>query len=151
MTEYGQQNGIPMEDMDRYVQDVLDLIEYANGPVTSEWGAKRAEAGHPEPFNLKYIGIGNEDMITEVFEPRFRMIYNAVRERYPDITVVGTVGPFYEGTDYDRGWQLARELGIPMVDEHQSLPRRMGGASARTSQQHGDGVGRGTVSDRRGA
>lgn len=118
VTTYGQQNGIPMDDMDRYVQDVLDLIEYANGPVTSEWGAKRAAAGHPAPFNLKYIGIGNEDMITEVFEPRFKMIYNAVRERYPDITVVGTVGPFYEGTDYDRGWELARELNIPMVDEH---------------------------------
>ena len=115
---YGQQGGIPMEDMPQYIQDVLDLIEYANGPADSTWGAVRAAAGHPEPFNLKYIGIGNEDMITEVFESRFKMIYDAVRAAHPEVTVVGTVGPFYEGTDYDRGWELARELDIPMVDEH---------------------------------
>ncbi len=114
----GQQNGIPMEDMLAYVADVLDLIEYANGDVSTEWGRRRAEAGHPEPFNLKYIGIGNEDMITEVFEPRFKMIFDAVRAAHPEITVIGTVGPFYEGTDYDRGWELARKLEVPMVDEH---------------------------------
>lgn len=119
VTTRGQQDGIPMSEMPAYIQDVLDLIEYANGdPATSVWAAKRAEAGHPEPFNLKYIGIGNEDMITEVFVPRFKMIFDAVREKYPDISVVGTVGPFYEGTDYDLGWKLAREENIPMVDEH---------------------------------
>lgn len=107
-----------MDEMDAYVQDVLDLIEYANGDVSTTWGSKRAEAGHPEPFNLKYIGIGNEDMITEVFETRFKMIYDAVRAAYPQIQVVGTVGPFYEGTDYDAGWRLADELSIPLVDEH---------------------------------
>ncbi len=118
LTKLGQQNGIPMDEMDEYIQDVLDLIEYANGSVDSKWGAIRAAAGHPEPFNLKYIGIGNEDMITEVFKPRFKMIYDAVREAHPEITVVGTVGPFYEGTDYEEGWELARELEIPIVDEH---------------------------------
>lgn len=115
---YGQQNGIPMDDMPAYIQDVLDLIEYANGSADSQWGALRAAAGHPEPFNLKYIGIGNEDMITEVFESRFKMIFDAVRAAHPEITVVGTVGPFYEGPDYERGWELARELQVPMVDEH---------------------------------
>lgn len=119
LTRYGQQCGIPMDKMPAYVQDVLDLIEYANGDARkTEWGKKRAEAGHPEPFHLKYIGIGNEDLITHVFEERFTMIYNAVRERYPEITVIGTVGPFYEGTDYDEGWRLANRLNIPMVDEH---------------------------------
>lgn len=118
LTTLGQQCGIPMEEMDAYVQDILDLIEYANGDVTTTWGAKRAEAGHPEPFNLKYIGIGNEDLISEVFVPRFKMIYDAIRARYPEIIVVGTVGPFYEGSDYDAGWKLAEELNIPMVDEH---------------------------------
>ena len=119
LTKYGQQCGIPMEQMPEYVQDVLDLIEYANGDSRkTEWGRKRAEAGHPEPFNLKYIGIGNEDLITEVFEERFTMIYNAVREKYPEVTVIGTVGPFYEGTDYNEGWKLASKLDIPMVDEH---------------------------------
>lgn len=118
LTTRGQQCGIPMEEMDAYIQDVLDLIEYANGDVNTEWGAKRAAAGHPEPFNLKYLGIGNEDMITEVFVPRFKMIYDAVQKAHPEITVVGTVGPFYEGTDYEEGWKLARELNIPIVDEH---------------------------------
>ena len=108
-----------MEQMPEYVQDVLDLIEYANGDARkAEWGRKRAEAGHPESFNLKYIGIGNEDLITEVFEERFTMIYNAVREKYPEVTVIGTVGPFYEGTDYNEGWRLASKLDVPMVDEH---------------------------------
>lgn len=118
LTTYGQQCGIPMEEMGAYVQDVLDLIEYANGDVTTTWGAKRAEAGHPAPFNLKYIGIGNEDLISEIFVPRFKMIYDAVRARYPEIIVIGTVGPFYEGSDYDAGWQLAEELNVPIVDEH---------------------------------
>lgn len=118
LTTLGQQGGIPMDEMPQYIQDVLDLIEYANGPSDSTWGAKRAEAGHPDPFNLKYIGIGNEDMITEVFEERFREIFEAVKSKHPEITVIGTVGPFYEGADYDAGWELARELNVPIVDEH---------------------------------
>ena len=118
LTLYGQQEGLPMEEMDGYIQDVLDLIEWANGPADSKWGKVRADAGHPEPFGLKYVGIGNEDLISEVFEERFRMIYDAVRKAHPEIQVVGTVGPFYEGSDYDEGWALARELSIPLVDEH---------------------------------
>jgi alpha-L-arabinofuranosidase len=118
----GQQGGIPIWEMDEYVQEVLDLIEYANGDVNTKWGKKRAEAGHPKPFNLKYIGIGNEDMITDVFEERFKMIYEAVKEKHPEITVIGTVGPFYEGTDYDEGWDLANKLRVPMVDEHYYVP-----------------------------
>ncbi|MDD4637300.1 MAG: alpha-L-arabinofuranosidase C-terminal domain-containing protein [Bacteroidales bacterium] len=114
----GQQGGIPLCDMDEYVQEVLDLIEWANGDAKSTWGKKRAEAGHPKPFNLKYIGIGNEDLISDVFEERFEMIFKAVKEKHPEITVVGTVGPFYEGTDYEEGWDIASRLGVPMVDEH---------------------------------
>lgn len=115
----GQQGGIPMEEMPQYVQDVLDLIEYANGDARKTvWGKKRAEAGHSKPFNLKYIGIGNEDLITDIFKERFTMIFRAVKEKYPEVTVIGTVGPFYEGTDYEEGWEFATEMGIPMVDEH---------------------------------
>ncbi|KAF2511357.1 alpha-L-arabinofuranosidase [Flavobacterium zhairuonense] len=114
----GQQFGIPMEDMDEYVQDVLDLIEYANGSVNTVWGKKRAEAGHPKPFNLKYIGIGNEDLISDVFEERYRMIVKAVQQKYPEIIVIGTVGPFFEGTDYNEGWKIANDLKLPIVDEH---------------------------------
>jgi alpha-N-arabinofuranosidase len=97
---------------------VLDLIEYANGPVTSKWGAVRAAAGHPEPFKLQYLGVGNEDHITFLFKKRFEMIYDAVKARHPEITVVGTVGPFHSGDDFDQGWKIANELSIPMVDEH---------------------------------
>jgi alpha-L-arabinofuranosidase len=111
-----------MCDMEDYVQDVLDLIEWANGDKNSKWGKLRAQAGHPEPFNLKYIGIGNEDLITDIFKERFEMIYKAVREKYPEITVIGTVGPFSEGTDYRVGWDFATELDVPMVDEHYYQP-----------------------------
>lgn len=114
----GQQGGIPMCDMDDYVQEVLDLIEWANGDATTKWGKIRAEAGHPKPFNLKYVGIGNEDLINDIFEERFTMIFNAVKEKHPEITVIGTVGPSFEGTDYVEGWKIATKLQVPMVDEH---------------------------------
>ncbi|MES2775007.1 MAG: alpha-L-arabinofuranosidase C-terminal domain-containing protein [Bacteroidota bacterium] len=114
----GQQGGLPLDEMDEYIQDVLDLVEYANGDISTKWGKLRAAAGHPKPFNLMYVGIGNEDLITDVFEERFTMIYNAMRKTHPEITVIGTVGPFYEGTDYEQGWDLANKLKVPMVDEH---------------------------------
>jgi alpha-L-arabinofuranosidase len=112
------QQGLPLEAMPAYIQEILDLIEYANGPTTSEWGAKRAAAGHPEPFHLEYLGVGNEDKITPVFEERFRMIYEAVKAKHPEITVIGTVGPFPNGDDYQKGWKIADALHLPMVDEH---------------------------------
>lgn len=115
----GQQRGIPMNEMEKYIQDILDLIEYANGDATkTKWGKIRAASGHPKPFNLKYIGIGNEDLITDVFKERFAMIYQAIKKTYPDITVIGTVGPACEGSDYEEGWNFASRLGLPMVDEH---------------------------------
>lgn len=118
----GQQGGIPMCEMDDYVQEVLDLIEWANGDKNTKWGRVRAEAGHPEPFNLKYIGVGNEDLITHIFEERFEMIFKAVKEKHPEIIVIGTVGPFSEGSDYVEGWKFATELEIPIVDEHYYQP-----------------------------
>ena len=115
----GQQGGIPLCEMDQYVQDILDLVEWANGDAkTTKWGKIRAQNGHPKPFNLKYVGIGNEDLITDIFEERFTMIFKAMKEKHPEITVIGTVGPFYEGTDYEEGWALATKLQVPMVDEH---------------------------------
>lgn len=114
----GQQGGIPLCDMGQYIQDILDLIEWANGDPKTKWGKVRAESGHPAPFNLKYIGIGNEDLINDIFEERFTLIFNAIKEKHPEITVIGTVGPFFEGTDYIEGWKIATKLGVPMVDEH---------------------------------
>ncbi|MBO4801560.1 MAG: carbohydrate binding domain-containing protein [Bacteroidaceae bacterium] len=116
----GQMGGIPFgPEFDQYKQDILDLVEWANGdPKTSQWARMRAEAGHPKPFNLKYIGIGNEDLISEVFTERYLPLIKAVKERYPDIIVCGTTGPFYEGSDYEQGWRLAKDNKIDMVDEH---------------------------------
>jgi len=112
------QRAMPLNEMQEYIQEVLDLIEWANGPDSSEWGAIRKAAGHPGPFDLEYIGIGNEDKITPEFEERFAMIYEAVREKHPEIKVIGTVGPFFEGEDFDKGWKLANELKVPVLDEH---------------------------------
>lgn len=114
----GQQGGIPMEQMDEYVQDIIDLVEWANGDVNTKWGKIRAQAGHPKPFNLKYIGVGNEDLITDIFEERFTMIVNALKKAHPEIIVIGTAGPSFEGTDYREGWDVASRLKIPIVDEH---------------------------------
>ena len=70
-----------MDEMPAYIQDVLDLIEWANGPADSKWGAVRAAAGHPEPFGLKYLGVGNEDAITPIFKERFRMIHDVLETK----------------------------------------------------------------------
>ncbi|MEI7504170.1 MAG: alpha-L-arabinofuranosidase C-terminal domain-containing protein, partial [Paludibacter sp.] len=112
------QKGIPQAEMPEYIQEVLDLIEWANGPATSTWGAKRAAAGHPKSFNLEYVGIGNEDKITADFKVRFKQIYDVVKVKHPEITVIGTVGPAPDGEDFELGWKFAREENVPMVDEH---------------------------------
>ncbi|MBO9618153.1 MAG: carbohydrate binding domain-containing protein [Niabella sp.] len=118
----GQQCGIPLSGMNDYIQEILDLVEWANGAPTTKWGKLRAAAGHPKPFNLTYIGIGNEDLISDVFKERFTMIYKAVKKKYPEITVIGTVGPFFEGSDYTEGWKFATQLKVPVVDEHYYVP-----------------------------
>jgi alpha-L-arabinofuranosidase len=121
--KWGQgQKGLPMEEMPDYVQEVLDLIEWANGPATSTWGAKRAAAGHPKPFKLEYLGVGNEDAQTEVFRERFKLIYAAVKAKHPEITAIGTVGPDPSGFDYEAGWKFANEQHLEMVDEHGYKP-----------------------------
>ena len=112
------QKAVPMDEMKDYIQEVLDLIEWANGPVTSVWGARRAAAGHPASFNLQYVGIGNEDKMTPEFEQRFKMIFDAVKARHPEITVVGTVGPAPDGEDFTKGWKIANDQKVPVVDEH---------------------------------
>ena len=118
----GQQGGIPMADMPAYIQEILDMIEWANcDPATSKWAKMRADAGHPAPFNLKYIGIGNEDIISTAFEERYEMICRAIRQKYPDIQICGTAGPFHTpSSDYIEGWLYAFEHQdiVDIVDEH---------------------------------
>ena len=118
----GQQGGIPMDEMPAYIDELCNLIEWANGdPATNEWARMRADAGHPAPFNLKYLGIGNEDIIGTVFEDRYEMICKAIRQRYPEIKLCGTVGPFHwPSADYTEGWDFTRRHPDYqyMTDEH---------------------------------
>ncbi len=116
------QEALPLAAMKGYIQDVLDLVEYANGPATSKWGRVRAAAGHPKPFGLEYLAIGNEEAITPVFESRFKMVHDAVRARYPKLKLIGTVGPFPSGEDFDAGWRFARQERLGLVDEHYYMP-----------------------------
>ncbi|MCZ9352342.1 carbohydrate binding domain-containing protein [Streptomyces mutabilis] len=102
----------------RHIQDTLDLIEFANGPRTSEWGAKRAEMGHPKPFGLTHIGVGNEENLPREFMARFKEFRAAIEAEYPGITVVSNSGPDDSGATFDTAWQLNREAGVDMVDEH---------------------------------
>ena len=108
---------VPMDSMKPWVDDALDLIEYANGPITSTWGAKRAQAGHPEPFNLKFIGVGNEEWGPE-FKERSDLFITAIRSKYPDIKIIGTAGPSAAGTDYTDLWNYNRTAKTDLVDEH---------------------------------
>ena len=119
------QDAVPMSEMDEWVQDALDLIEWANGDASTTWGRKRAEQGHPEPFGLKYLGLGNEERISPEFCERFKYIYERVTKAHPEIIIVGTAGPgSHPGNwDFENGWKLANELGMPIMDEHYYEPR----------------------------
>lgn len=114
----GGAQAIPIGRMPQYVQDVLDLVEYANGPADSRWGAVRAAAGHPEPFGMRRIGVGNEDTIDAPFTERFEQIARALQREHPEIQLIGTSGPWPFGRDFEAGWELCRRLDIDLVDEH---------------------------------
>ncbi|KRF43730.1 alpha-L-arabinofuranosidase C-terminal domain-containing protein [Paenibacillus sp. Soil787] len=108
---------VPLEDLGPWIQDALDLIEFAGGDPSTEWGAIRAELGHPEPFGLEYIGIGNEE-VGEPFFERYPYFHRAIKEKYPDIKVINSSGPFAAGGEYERGWNSAKENKSDLVDEH---------------------------------
>ena len=119
------QDVVPMNEMDEWVAEAIDLIEWANGdPATNKWAKMRADAGHPAPFNLKYLGIGNEEKISPEFIERFKYIYERVMKAHPEIIIVGTAGPgsHAKNPDYEAGWQLAKELDMPILDEHYYEP-----------------------------
>ncbi|MCD8385924.1 MAG: carbohydrate binding domain-containing protein [Bacteroidales bacterium] len=108
---------IPMSEIDKYVQDALDLIEFANGDTSTTWGAVRAEMGHPEPFNLKYIGIGNEQW-DPIYPEHLEPFLKPIRTKYPDIKIVGSSGPNSEGKEFDYLWPEMTRLKADLVDEH---------------------------------
>lgn len=110
-------SAVPLDEMSPYVQDALDLIEFANGPVTSAWGKLRAEMGHPEPFHLKMIGVGNEQW-GEVYPERLELFVKAIRAKYPDMKIVGSSGPGAGGKEFDYLWPEMKRIGVDLVDEH---------------------------------
>lgn len=108
---------VKVEDLRSYIQDALDLIEFANGSTDTEWGKLRADMGHPEPFNLKFIGVGNEQWGPE-YPERLKLFVEAIRKAYPDIKIIGSSGPNSEGKDFDYLWPEMRKLKVDLVDEH---------------------------------
>ncbi|QGY47465.1 alpha-L-arabinofuranosidase [Maribellus comscasis] len=108
---------VPVDDLEPYIQDALDLVEFANGPVTSKWGKVRVEMGHPESFGLKYIGIGNEQW-GEVFPKHLEAFQKAFDEKYPEIQIIGSSGPSADGEQFDYLWGQMKKLDVDLVDEH---------------------------------
>ena len=117
---------VALDDLEPYIQDALDLIEFANGPADSKWGKVRAEMGHPAPFNLKYLGVGNEQWDYDeehgnfgpVFTSRLKKFSDAIRKKYPNIKLIGTTGPNSEGWDFDLLQPRMKELKVDLYDEH---------------------------------
>ncbi|RIJ79213.1 DUF1349 domain-containing protein, partial [Nakamurella silvestris] len=105
-------------DIDRWVQDTLDLIEFANGDASTVWGAKRIAMGHPQPFNLEYVGLGNEENYTAQFQINFPKFQDAIKLKYPNIKIISNSGPDASGTTFDTLWAFNRNRNVEVVDEH---------------------------------
>ena len=108
---------VALKDLQPYVDDALDLIEFCNGDVNTKWGKIRARLGHPKPFNLKQIGIGNEQW-GPLYAEHLEVFVKQIRAKYPNIKICGTSGPSADGKDFDYGWQQMRKLNVDLVDEH---------------------------------
>ena len=108
---------VPVEELQPYIQDALDLIEFANGGTDTKWGALRAEMGHPAPFNMKFIGIGNEQW-DQLYPDHLAPFIDAIRKAHPEIKIVGSSGPDSEGKQFDYLWPEMKRLGADLVDEH---------------------------------
>jgi alpha-L-arabinofuranosidase len=115
--QYNSAEVVPMGQIDPYVQDALDLIEFANGASDSKWGKVRADMGHPEPFHLKFLGVGNEQWDAQYIE-RYIVFVKAIKEKYPDIKLISSAGPSPNGPKFDYLWNELRKLNADLVDEH---------------------------------
>lgn len=117
------ENQIPVDSLDRFITDAIDLVEFANGDTTTTWGRLRAEMGHPAPFNLKYLAVGNEQWGPEYVE-RLEPFVKALRAACPDIEIIGSSGPGSEGDKFDYLWPEMRRLKVDLVDEHFYRPEQ---------------------------
>ena len=109
---------VPVDQLQPYIDDVLDLIEFANGdPARNVWAKLRADMGHPAPFNLKFVAIGNEQW-GEIYPENLKPFVEQVRKQYPNIKIIGTSGPNSEGHDFEYLWPEMKKIGADLVDEH---------------------------------
>lgn len=108
---------VPLDSLQPYIDDVIDLIEFANADTTTVWGGLRARMGHPEPFGLKFVAIGNEQW-DEPYTRRLEPFVKAVRKAHPEIKIVGSSGPSPDGREFDYLWPEMKRLGADLVDEH---------------------------------
>lgn len=113
----GMDQHIPLDKLRPYIDDALDLIEFANGPTSTRWGKLRADMGHPAPFNLKLLAIGNEQW-GPIYPERLELFVKAIREKYPEIKIIGSSGPNAEGDQFEYLWPEMRRLNVDLVDEH---------------------------------
>ncbi|MET7693774.1 alpha-L-arabinofuranosidase C-terminal domain-containing protein [Streptomyces sp. NPDC005483] len=119
VTGCGQNKAVVDEALlKRHIQDTLDLIEFANGPANSTWGKVRARMGHPKPFHLTHIEVGNEENLPNEFFARFKEFRAAIQAKYPGIQVISNSGPDDSGSTFDTAWQLNKDAKVDMVDEH---------------------------------
>ena len=112
---------VPLDQIDPYIQDALDLIEFANGPVSSPWGKVRSDMGHPAPFDMKYIGIGNEQWGKQYID-RYKIFEKILKEKYPEIIIISAVGPFPDGEQFEYLTNEMKKLHAEIVDEHYYKP-----------------------------
>ena len=115
--EFNTAEVVPMDQLDSYIQDALDLIEFANGPEDSKWGKVRTRLGHPASFNMKFIGVGNEQWGPQYIE-RYKVFADAIKKKYPDIKIVTGTGPSPSGRDFDFAAKELKKLNAQIVDEH---------------------------------
>ena len=114
---------VAVGELHEYIQDALDLIEFANGSVSSKWGKLRADMGHPESFNLKVLAIGNEQWGSE-YPERLEPFMKAIRAKYPEIKIIGSSGPGSGGKDFEYLWPEMKRLKVDLVDEHFYRPEK---------------------------
>jgi alpha-L-arabinofuranosidase len=117
----GREQVVPLDSLQPYIDDALDLIEFANGTADTRWGKMRADMGHPEPFGLKYIAIGNEQW-GEQYHLYIAAFMQQIRAKHPHIQIVGTAGPSASGNEFDRLWKQMIALKAELVDEHYYMP-----------------------------
>ena len=115
--QYNTAELVPLDQLDPYIQDALDLIEFANGPADSNWGKIRTQMGHPSPFNLKMIGVGNEQWGTQYIE-RYTVFEKAITEKYPLVKIVSSAGPAPNGKNFEFASSELKKLNAQIVDEH---------------------------------